>query len=52
MTAPGLPDVTAPPVFIGGAPRSGTHAVAHLLSRHPRYAMIRQEVRLHWFATA
>ena len=47
MTAPGLPDVTAPPVFIGGAPRSGTHAVAHLLSRHSRYAMIRQEVRLH-----
>jgi hypothetical protein len=36
----------APPIFIGGAPRSGTHAVAHLLSRHSRYAMIKQEMRI------
>jgi hypothetical protein len=35
------------PVFIGGAPRSGTHILAHLLSSHPRYALVPNEVGFH-----
>jgi hypothetical protein len=34
-------------VFVGGTGRSGTHIVARLLSRHPRFAVIPVEVRFH-----
>jgi hypothetical protein len=34
----------APPVFVGAAPRSGTHIVAHLLGAHPSYFVIPYEV--------
>lgn len=34
-------------VFVGGTGRSGTHVVARLLSRHPRFAVIPVEVRFH-----
>jgi hypothetical protein len=37
----------APPVFVGGAPRSGTHIVAHLIGAHPRYFVIPYEVSVH-----
>jgi hypothetical protein len=37
----------APPVFVGGAPRSGTHVVAHLIGAHPRYYVIPYEVTAH-----
>jgi sulfotransferase family protein len=36
-----------PPVFVGGAPRSGTHIVAHLIGAHPRYFVIPYEVSAH-----
>jgi hypothetical protein len=36
-----------PPVFVGGAPRSGTHIVAHLIGAHPRYFVIPYEVSVH-----
>src|SRR5262245_15115774 len=35
------------PLFIGGVPRSGTHAVAGLLARHSRYAMVPRELGFH-----
>jgi len=35
------------PVFVGGAPRSGTHVVAHLIGAHPRYFAIPYEVVVH-----
>ena len=35
------------PVFVGGAPRSGTHIVAHLIGAHPSYATIPYEVVVH-----
>jgi sulfotransferase family protein len=35
------------PVFVGGAPRSGTHIVAHLVGAHPRYSVIPYEVTAH-----
>jgi hypothetical protein len=35
------------PVFVGGAPRSGTHIVAHLIGAHPRYFVIPYEVSVH-----
>jgi hypothetical protein len=37
----------AAPVFVGGAPRSGTHIVAHLVGAHPRYSVIPYEVVVH-----
>jgi hypothetical protein len=37
----------AAPLFIGGVPRSGTHAVAGLLARHSRYAMVPRELGFH-----
>src|SRR5688572_15688692 len=40
---PGLPD----PIFVGGAARSGTHAMARLISAHPAYHLIPVEVRFH-----
>jgi hypothetical protein len=36
-----------PPVFVGGAPRSGTHIVAHLIGAHPGYFVIPYEVSAH-----
>lgn len=36
-----------PIVFIGGTGRSGTHVLAKLLSRHPRFALVPVEVRFH-----
>jgi hypothetical protein len=35
------------PVFIGGTGRSGTHVLARLLGRHPRFAGIPIEARFH-----
>jgi Sulfotransferase family len=35
------------PVFVGGAPRSGTHIVAHLIGAHPSYSVIPYEVVVH-----
>lgn len=35
------------PVFVGGAPRSGTTAVARLIGAHPRYEMVPREARFH-----
>ena len=37
----------AAPVFVGGAPRSGTHVLAHLIGAHPRYFVIPYEVTAH-----
>jgi Sulfotransferase family len=34
-------------VFVGGAGRSGTHAIARLLGQHPRYELIPIECRFH-----
>jgi hypothetical protein len=34
-------------VFIGGTGRSGTHVLAQLISRHPRFGLIPVEVRFH-----
>ena len=35
------------PLFIGGVQRSGTHALAHLVSHHSQYAMIPRELVFH-----
>ncbi len=35
------------PVFVGGVPRSGTHALAGLIARHSRYAMVPRELGFH-----
>jgi hypothetical protein len=35
------------PVFVGGVGRSGTHAMGRLVAAHPRYHLIRTEVRFH-----
>jgi hypothetical protein len=35
------------PVFIGGSPRSGTHAVGQLIGSHPDYRVISIEARVH-----
>jgi hypothetical protein len=40
-------DNGAGPVFVGGAPRSGTHILAHLVGAHPSYAAIPYEVVVH-----
>ena len=37
----------AGPVFVGGAPRSGTHVVAHLIGRHPDYLTLGYEMFFH-----
>jgi hypothetical protein len=36
-----------PLVFVGGTGRSGTHVIAELLDRHPRYASVPIEARFH-----
>lgn len=36
-----------PPVFVGGSPRSGTHAMGRLVGSDPDYAWIRVEARIH-----
>ncbi len=41
--APHLPE----PIFVGGSARSGTHAMGGLLDAHPKYNLIRLEVRMH-----
>jgi sulfotransferase family protein len=41
------PTTTPGPVFVGGVPRSGTHALANLLARHSRYAMVPRELGFH-----
>jgi hypothetical protein len=38
-----IPDV----VFVGGTGRSGTHVIAKLIGRHPRFAVVPTEVRFH-----
>jgi hypothetical protein len=35
------------PLFVAGVPRSGTHALAHLISRHSCYQMIPRELAFH-----
>jgi hypothetical protein len=35
------------PLFIGGVPRSGTHALANLIARHSRYAIVPRELGFH-----
>jgi hypothetical protein len=35
------------PVFIGGSPRAGTHAMGRLVAADPRYHLIRVEARFH-----
>ena len=56
MSAAGRPpddpiaaDPVAPPaiVFVGGTGRSGTHVLAELLGRHPRFALVPVESRFH-----
>lgn len=53
MTAPSpyagtLAKIKRPaPVFIGGSPRSGTHALGRLLARHPAYSLVPTEARFH-----
>lgn len=37
----------AGPVFVGGAFRSGTHIVAHLVGRHPDYLTLAREMFFH-----
>lgn len=37
----------AGPVFVGGAFRSGTHIVAHLIGRHPDYFTLSREMFFH-----
>lgn len=38
------------PVFVGGSPRSGTHAMGRLVAADPRYHLIAVEVRVHAFS--
>jgi hypothetical protein len=38
---------TAPPVFIGETPRSGSHALGHLIASHSRYHVLPEEVVFH-----
>lgn len=42
-TPAGFPE----PIFVGGVGRSGTHAMGRLVAAHPRYHLIRTEVRFH-----
>jgi hypothetical protein len=42
---------TPGPLFVGGVPRSGTHALANLIARHSRYALIPRELDFHTGAT-
>ena len=35
------------PIFVGGSPRAGTHAMGRLVSAHPRYYLIPIESRIH-----
>lgn len=46
---PGAADAALPPavVFVGGTGRSGTHVMAELLGRHPRFALVPVESRFH-----
>ena len=44
---PSVGSKAAGPLFIGGVPRSGTHALAGLLARHSRYAMVPRELGFH-----
>lgn len=41
------PDGFPAPIFVGGVGRSGTHAMGRLVAAHPRYHLIRTEVRFH-----
>src|SRR5437588_6369535 len=47
MSSASPPEGGAVPVFVGGAPRSGTHAIAHLIGAHPSYFVIPYEVTAH-----
>lgn len=42
-----LPPGAAQLVFVGGTGRSGTHVIAELLGRHPRYTAVPLEARFH-----
>ena len=44
---PTLPPGAAQLVFVGGTGRSGTHVIAELLGRHPRYTAVPLEARFH-----
>jgi hypothetical protein len=37
----------SPPIFIGETPRSGSHALAHLIGSHSRYHVLPEEVVFH-----
>ena len=39
--------MSAPPIFVGGTGRCGTHAVGHLLGATTRYAMVPRELQFH-----
>lgn len=41
------PSPAPSPLFVGGVPRSGTHALAHLIARHSSYTMIPRELTFH-----
>ena len=45
--SPSLPSGAAQLVFVGGTGRSGTHVIAELLGRHPRYTAVPIEARFH-----
>ncbi len=38
---------TAPPILIGETPRSGSHALGHLIASHSRYHVLPEEVVFH-----